>query len=264
MTVATFWTFLIGLPLWTDVIASTFLLVCLIIAVIFIVIKGKYLVLLIWNKLFGKTKDPEVIDNTAKEEETRRTCGDCILLMMTIRENYEHEKDLLMGSILKSQMNFAEQKLIELQHLIYSSYVEMFSFKKPKDFSPDEENIQITTYYGLLRDTIWVLLKDEIRRSFKENNFQEMSGMEFSGYVKNKFSSLLLVAQHNVSNRYPRYGMLITSDEREKLLINHSAKMEDMLFEIFVTAKTIKTQVLEKLEELNKKFKEELDALHVK
>ena len=248
---AAIWSFVSCIPMWFNIQNSV---------VIFIITLILFIVHAIRRKIKGQLGDNEI----RKDEISKRTCGDCVLLMMALREKFDHEIDLVLGSILKNQMNYAEQKLLELQNLLYTSYTRAFSQMKSPSITSEEEIKQTTIYYGLLRDTTWVLIKDEIRRSFKENNFQELGGMEFSVYVKNKFHVLSLMANNNYDNRYPRSGMVIDTDMRKKLFEQLAPQIEDMLFEVFINAKEVKNVAYKKADELNKKFKEEIDQFVIR
>lgn len=203
----------------------------------------------------------------------RRSCGDCVLLLMGKREKLEQqysrledEKNRLINSILKDQMNFAEQKLIEIQALLLNAYSEELIKKRSKtEYDYVEESNQSKLYYGLLRDTLWSV-KDEVRRSFKENHFATLDEFEFTRYVRDKVTAIMSQSIQHMTNLYPQSKMIITLNDRVMLVEKFRSKFEDFSVEVYMQAREIKKQVDKKIEEIERRkdaaenvFKEEID-----
>jgi len=189
-----------------------------------------------------------------------RSCGDCILLVMSKRERYGSQKEFVLNSVLKEQMNFVEQKSMDVQGILLSSYREQMCNFAPKDTSHSEFNKQYRLYQGLLINS-FCAIKDEFRRSFKENGFEEMSGQEFSHYVKNKVTLVVSIGRDPLFNLYPYEGMIVTVEERTKWLDSKINILEDICFEIFVKAKEIKLEATKKVALLDREFSKEIDEL---
>jgi len=188
----------------------------------------------------------------------KRSCGDCVLLIIGKRERLELQKNFILSRILKEQMNYAEQKLLDVQSLILTSYRETLSKKRKQDSNSQEENKQYRLYQGLLSSSL-VTVKDEIRRSFKENGFEQLGGVEFSNYVKNKTLTLISLAKDYINNLYPYEGMLMTLEDRTALIGKHESKIEDWCFDLFTKAKDTVIEARKKADALDKEFSKEID-----
>lgn len=190
----------------------------------------------------------------------RRNCGDCILLLMSKRERYELARDRTENHVLKEQMNLAEQKLLSVQSILLSSYREKLRVNRENNPNYNEENKQYRLYQGILGNAL-MSVKDEIRRSFKENGFVHLSGSEFSNYVKEKTKSLTSIGRDHVIDLYPYADMIVTIDDRLDNLDQIAPKLEDICFELFQGAKQIHKESMDALVRLNNEFSAEIDEL---
>lgn len=189
---------------------------------------------------------------------SKRSCGDCILLLMSKRERLESQRDFILNRILKEQMNYAEQKILDVQNILLTSYREMICEHRKEGTSALEENKQYRLYQGIL-GTALIAVKDEIRRSFKENGFEHLGGLEFSNYVKNKFATLVSLAKDHINNLYPYEGMLVSMEDRMKNIERLESRLEDWCFELFAKAKDLSIEAKKKAELLSKEFSKEVD-----
>jgi len=231
----------IGLPL----VAQISLSVLAVIAVVALAFLGKFSIQMGGPKIsFGRSR--------------KRNCGDCILLMMSKRERYEVSRARIMNNILKDQMNVAEQKLLAVKSLILSSYRDTLKERREGDPDIDEENKQYRLYQGVLGNAL-ISVKDEVRRSFKENGFVDLSGTEYSLYVKDKVATLTAIGRDHVTDLYPYSGMTVTVEDRIKNLETIAPTLEDICFEMFQKAKDIEKDALRQLNKLNDEFKDELN-----
>ena len=188
----------------------------------------------------------------------KRSCGDCILLIIGKRERLESQKNFILNRILKEQMNYAEQKILDVQSLFLTSYREMVCRKRKQESTSQEENKQYRLYQGIL-STALMAVKDELRRSFKENGFEHIGGVEFSNYVKNKVSTLISLAKDHINNLYPYEGMIVTIEDRMNNLTKFEDRLEDWCFDLFTKAKDISIESKKKAESLDKEFSKEID-----
>lgn len=239
--------FLTSLAIWQSP-SMTFLITVLItILSIVLILKGKWLVIMASNKFFGTT--------FSLPETKKRSCFDCILLINSIREHYEVERNEISDGILKLQMNFAEQKMIEMETMLYSKYMESLS---KLSLPYDEESKQSIIFYGILKDTQRII-KDEIRRSFKENGFHTFSGMEFSTYVKVRMSTIKALSTQNYMNRYPSHVMVINKEQLMNMMMLILPQMEDVLYDVYTNAKDIRLVSDKKLKDIKAEFVKKLD-----
>jgi len=192
----------------------------------------------------------------------KRSCGDCILLMLSKRERHDAQREFITNRVLKDQMNFAEQKILQVQGIFLGDYIDLIYRNRSSDSRPTEENKQYRLYQGILGNAL-VSVKDELRRSFKENGFDNLSGVEFTAYVKNKIVSLMVLGKDHVTNMYPYEGMIVSNTDRLEMLKLRAGILEDICFELFVKAKEIKKDAHDKVVALDKEFAEEMNEFLV-
>lgn len=255
------WEFLAKLP----VMYSFILLVLVVLAVVVIALKGKLIAK--WGKNaigLGTSDDSKDKNKTSNKScptsGPKRSCGDCVLIMMGEREKYEIKMRRAYDGILKKQMTFAEQKIIEIQEILIEMYANLYGKKKQndQDSSPDSESVQNKLFYGLLRDAL-INVKDELRRSFKENGFFEHSGTEFSIYVKDKVKVVTNRLSQYMRNLYPTSKMTVETTELVDNIDHAAPKIEDIMFEIFTKAKEVKLDAEQLEKQLRTEFSEWID-----
>ena len=228
-------------PLWAQIGIS----LILVSAIIYVSMRGNMVV------QWGKTK---LGIGGAANLKKNRTCGDCILILFGKGKKHEVDVNQVEKGILKDQMNFAEQKLLETDVEITRAYRKELYHETDNDV--EEKNKQFILFKENLKNAL-AAIKDELRRSFKENGFHDLRGTDYSLYVKNQAQTLASIGKQYVSNHYPPSRMLIELDEKIDQLDN--AKTEDMAFEIYNRAKEIRLEADLKIGNLNNQFKEEID-----
>lgn len=127
-----------------------------------------------------------------------RSCIDCISILMAQRTNFETKYNFKRNSCLRQQMIFVEHKLVDIE--------------------------QITGYELHSR------FKDEIRRSFKDNGFEEMNKTDYNNYIQERIETL--TTQVNCK------------DEKIKTIIK----------EMYDNAKSVKSRVHQELIKLETEF----------
>lgn len=227
------WEFLSTLPLFAQVTIP----LSIVIVIMVIALWGK--VSIVWGRNsigFGQSK--------------RRSCRDCLSISLAKGQEFKIRREVLDGSILKNQMNFAEHKLESVLFNLTEDYRQelLKSRNERKVLDRDVEYIQCALYEEVVRQSLNVA-KDEIRRSFKENGFHELGGLEFQNYVKNKTTDLINRARSYLIHRYPSSMIIPLADRLNKLDV---AKIEDVCFDIYVNAKDTRIRI-----ELEKKQLEE-------
>jgi hypothetical protein len=123
------------------------------------------------------------------------------------------------------------------------------------------ETLQYRMFWGLINDAVNILIKDEIRRSFKENGFHEIGGNEFSQYVKNQSKNLIGILKNHIINLYPPNSkeMKVSMDDILNYIEKKESEFEDFFFEIYIEAKKFKNQDIDHLEQIDKKFEDEIN-----
>jgi len=127
------WEYLKQLPIPLSFTLIILISAAVIIAVVLIALKGR--LLFRWGKnLIGlggagaKNSDSDSHDTTsppATQFMAKRSCGDCILILMGEREKYELKMNLKQDRLLRQQMNFIEQRLIEMEGLFIETFDKM-------------------------------------------------------------------------------------------------------------------------------------------
>jgi hypothetical protein len=143
---------------------------------------------------FGSQKTPK-----------KRSCSDCINLLMAKRTAFEVMYNTKQTGILRQQMIFAEHKLTEIELIT------------KKENHPS--------------------IKDEIRRSCKENGFVEMPIEDYSRYLEERIDTIT--------------SLLNTEDPKIPLIIK----------EIYDNAKRVKIRIEQEIKKLEEDFIKELDSL---
>jgi len=188
----------------------------------------------------------------------KRTCGDCVLLLMGEREKYEFKIRRERDKIMKSQMTFAEQKLIEVQTKLSNnlSYRISESIKEKK--TTIEESVQYKLVYGLLKDAL-LHIKDEIRRSFKDNGFYTMALSEFSWYVKDRTQVISSMLSQYIRNIYPDRGGVLPLANILKGMKAEATFLSGIINDIYSHARETKNETDDKVKNMQKEFGEWVD-----
>lgn len=209
------WEFLKGLP----VAVSVSLLFMAIIAIVVVALRGRI------KAIFGD-KNIEIGPTSSEKPKTveipqtlpptviiqKRSCGDCILLLMGEREKFEIQIKQETNRILKSQMNFTEQKLIEIQNIIMKDIIEVIRKFNLKNSNAVDEVVQYKLVYGLFRDAL-LNIKDEMRRSFKDNGFYDLSGSEFMAFTRDRTAIVHSILDQYVRNIFPDHAGVISPQD---------------------------------------------------
>lgn len=137
--------------------------------------------------------------------ENKRSCGDCIQILQGMRTSFELAYNLKLNSILRLQMVYVEQKLEEIAIII----------KYP------------------VHDSI----KNEIRRSFKENGFCELTEEQYTRYLDSRY------------------------DYFNTALNNNSEEIKTIVKDIYDHAKEVKLRIEAEIKDLEDKFSDDLNNL---
>jgi len=199
-------------------------------------------------------------ETTILVQSNKRSCGDCVLILIGEREKYELNFTKERDRILKTQMVFAEQKLIEIQtKLINGIQAEIRKFIKQNNGSSIDESIQYKLIYGLMKD-VFIGLKDEFRRSFKENGFYKCTGSDFSAYIKNQVHKIISIMEVYVHNIYPEKKGLLEAQCLIKIFEDNILDISGILNDVYVYARDTKLETEDRIENLSVEFGKWVDT----
>lgn len=124
------------------------------------------------------------------------------------------------------------------------------------------KTLQYRMFWGLTNDAINIRIKDELRRSFKENGFHELEGNDFSIYVKNQSKNLISILRNHIINLYPPNNkgkdIKISMEEILEEIDKRERDFDDLFEEIYNESKKFIIQYNESMEDIDKKFEEEI------
>lgn len=188
-----------------------------------------------------------------------RTCGDCVLILSGIREKYEYKARRLDTNLLRMQMKFAEQKIQEVIFFLSQSFNE--DIKILGDGADHEKKALESSLYCEALKNGMLSVKDELRRSFKENGFGEFSENEFSYYVKSKTTTMLTIVRTYLNQHYiDSENTVVHLKERfEKMDKFHNQKFEGWAFDVFSNAKDLRDDTIQKKGGIEVNLKSEID-----
>lgn len=223
-------------------------------SVIALLISLIILIILKWDTI---SKPFKKIKNTSKS--LKRTCGDCVLILFGIREKYDHKLRDFDNSLLRSQMKFAEQKIQEAIFFLSQSFMDDIRIYG-KEADLEKKVTQSALYCEALKNSM-ISVKDEFRRSFKENGFNSFSEVEFSHYVKSKSKTLLTMVRLYLNQYYvDGEGTIVRLKERfERMDAKNLKIFEGWVFEIFNNAKDLTNDYCNNKEEISEDLKYAID-----
>lgn len=186
----------------------------------------------------------------------KRSCGDCVLILFAIREKYESDIYNVEKHILKSQMVYFEQKEIE----IVQKFTE--SFRNDIELKSDDHTValkiaQINNYQEAMKNSL-SYVKDELRRSFKENGFCDFSDSDYSTYVKSKTKTFISIVQSYLSTYYTNTESLVNMKHRFNKL--NTNEIESIAFDVYNNARAVYKDSKDKIAKLKEEFKADIDA----
>lgn len=204
-----------------------------------------------------------VIDLSKKKlsigKNNKISCKDCLNLLLARRIQYETIFYTTTNKILRDQMNFAEHKL----HIVKNLLVEMYR-RNIKQYNNlhniEEEKKEVILYKELissgLRD-----VKDEIRRSYKDNGFHNLDSRSLDDYIKDRYDYIDSLFKSYLSYNYPN-TMMIPLDEKLRIAeVEVVPEFKEIIKEIYVNAKDVRVNIEKQLEDLQKQFIDQLDKV---
>jgi hypothetical protein len=120
--------------------------------------------------------------------------------------------------------------------------------------------LQYRVFWGLSNDALNIQMKDEIRRSIKENGFYELNSNDYTQYVKNQTKVLISIFRKHIINLYPpdENRIIISMADVLQYIDEKEGIFEDVFLEIYNEAKKIKNQDDEYINDIDDKFEKEI------
>jgi hypothetical protein len=191
----------------------------------------------------------------------KRSCGDCILFVMSEREKYEIKISGARDKILKHQMNYFEQKTIEIQEVIESLFSEALNSTKTQALLTVHgiaSDVEYKFFSELLKDTLHQV-KNEMRRSYKDNGYSEMTASDFSNYVRDKGRLIMNIITLHIKSMYPAQGMLINLTDILTGLSYKTPEITEIIRECFEYSKEVTMETDKQIESYKKEFSDWVD-----
>ncbi len=123
---------------------------------------------------WGKKKIGIGRETTAKE----RMCMDCSMHHRSTAAKVNFKITRIESSIMKNKMNNAEQELLDLKRNLYTNFSKILKTRKV-----DNIESELKEFNTRIRLVLNDVVKDEVRRSIKENGFHQKTGDTFVRYV---------------------------------------------------------------------------------
>lgn len=199
-------------------------------------------VIALYGKLWFSIGKNKIGIGGDKLNKKKRSCMDCSMFHRAAAAKTNRKIAQVESGITKNKMNYAEQKLLELKRTLYKE----FSRKIKESDTSEEGMINLNDRIKLiLNETI----KDEVRRSFKENGFHEREGNKFTEYAENQTTTILDLFEEDFMVYYDN-DMII------EILDSVKTDIYDTVYSIYDNAKNVELETLEKI----KKIEVEHDA----
>ena len=225
--------------------------------IISLVVLCIFVIILMFSKRETLKNMFNIINGTKRK---KRTCGDCVLILFGIREKYDYQIRKLSNELLKKQMTFSEQKIQEVVFYLAQSFSEDIKILG-NNFTNSQKLRESALYCEALKNSL-LSVKDELRRSFKDNGFSDLSQTELQQYIKNKVDTLITIARAYLKHHYVETEeTIVTLDFRFKKMDScHKSKIEDIVSQMFNKAKDLVIIIENRRGELDKSLKSEIDA----
>lgn len=189
----------------------------------------------------------------------RKTCGDKVVHILGIKSKYEIQISELNESILINQMNYVEQKIQSIIFMLGDTY--NIQQKENEYENTITKNKEFTLYIESLKNALNDV-KDEIRRSFKENGFYNMSDIEFNKYIEDRVRMLLCTARNYLIYHYPHEDMIVSLSDRFSYFNKyHFSEFKDIVRNIYINAKKVRHNKKKKVKALHDEFSNKVDEI---
>ncbi len=212
------------------------------------------IILAVWGKVsfsWGKAK----IGFGAKS-----SCSKCIALVRSIGKKVDRKVAKVEANNLKSKMNFAEQQLLSVHMDMYGRFLGAMR-KKNKDNPANDilEDKELICCRSKLK-VVFSLMKDELRRAFKENGFDSLSDNEFNDYIKDESNILVDIFEQFIISNYPRH-MIISYRDITDIVLKMRPVIDKSVESIFKKARAIEVITIEEITKLEEQYEKDVGKI---
>lgn len=230
-----------------------------------------------WKSIIPKFNVPKI------------SCENCFQILQSKTSMMRTSIEKIENKILKSQMNYVEQRLVEILFIFVNNFSKVFKGKVDEDevytfllflkdkfkndselvykinealekLEIDKEIIQTKIYWSIIYESLEKIVKDEIRRSFKENGFHAFNDLEFSVYLKTRQKVIIQLVFQQIINLYPKAaGMLLSQDEIICMSENLLPSINMIIDEMYINAKKIKSESEKEIQKIENQYKDEMN-----
>lgn len=191
-----------------------------------------------------------------------RSCMDCSRYVRITQTKVDRKICTIENKKLKDKMNYSEQRLLGLQSLIVQMYSQLVHSKgvSPGDLSGlplDVKESQECNLFEARLGQLIHLIKDELRRSFKENGFHELSEIELSVYIQDQIKTILAMTDNYLGANYPRQ-MIISLDEVKDVLHSLRHDVRDAIEDTYRRAKEVEIESEHKITMLETEYETDI------
>lgn len=232
-------------PLWAQIISGLSILITSIIISIY----GQAAI------GWGKTKIGLGGSRSKIKYKQKRDCMDCVTILRGKAAKINRKIHSIENKILKDKMNQAEQKIATFQRIVFTKYSKAVRDKGIG--SEDRQSKECNLYHARMAMAL-AIVKDELRRSFKENGFHELSETELNVYIRGQVEMIINIYQEYMVANYPRQ-MLVTMEEAQEVIHDLTAEIKDLFEELYRKAKEIEVDYNQDILELEQTYEHEVD-----
>lgn len=232
-------------PLWAQILSGfAILATCIIISIYGQAAIG-----------WGKTKIGLGGAKSKIKYKQKRDCMDCLTILRGKAAKINRKIHSIENKILKDKMNHAEQKIVTIQRMIFTKYSKAV---RDKDIgSEDRESKECNLYHARMVIALGII-KDELRRSFKENGFHELSETELNVYIKDQTKMILGIYNEYMLANYPRQ-MVVSAEEAQEVIDDLAAEIREILDDLYRKAREIELDYNKDILQLEQVYEQDVD-----
>lgn len=181
-----------------------------------------------------------------------RSCTDCVKIFSGISDKWRSKRRNIIESVLKEQMTYAEIVLDLIVLTYYRSFRQLQIDLQP---NLNKRANDYLVYKNVLKVS-FMEIKDEIRRSIKENGFCSMNPDDFEDYKSKMANKLFNIHTDYIIDNYP--DELIPD-------VQHVTEIEDRVIinkikDIYDRAKEIALDKKEEIIKMDTEYDAEMDS----
>jgi hypothetical protein len=156
------------------------------------------------------------------------------------------------------QMTYVDEKMSTVKSLMLNNYSKLLKTKIT--------NVQViahedyVTYHRLVESMLHEDIKNVIKQSFANDNFDQLSTSEFEVYINDKFEYIYQVGSEFMDIWYISGKMNISREELRQSVLLLKTKMFQVCVDVYEKA----IKILEEKEERKKELQDELDSFFEK